>query len=84
MAEVLEDFDWNAVRSPRSRYDWDRWFDGNVWKLVEGEDFTAKTSSFRTSVASAAKRRGHEVRTSIPEDGIVVLQAYKGDQFPQE
>lgn len=77
MAEALEEFDWNAARSPRSRYDWDEWFDGRIWRLVEGEDFTAKASSFRTSVSAAAQRRGQSVRTSIPEDGVVVLQAYE-------
>lgn len=71
MARQLEDYDFGASNS---RYNWDQYFDGNIYELTMGEDFTAKPSSV---VASARKAAGKANKTlKIRTDGEkVVLQA---------
>lgn len=61
-------------RSRRGRYDWDNWFDGQAWLLVNGEDFTTEIEAFRSLVHTAAKRRGLVVRTVTTPDGNVAIQ----------
>lgn len=77
MAEVIETFDWNKARTSRSRYDWDQWFDGQVWRLTKDEDFTAEVASFRSSASTAAKKRNKTVRTALEDDSTVILQAFE-------
>lgn len=79
MAEVIEEFDWNKARTTRSRYDWDQWFDGQVWRLKKDEDFTAEVASFRSSASTAAKKRDKTVRTALVDEDTVILQAFNGD-----
>lgn len=72
MAEVLDSYDFNAGGT--GRYDWDTIMDGQIRKMVGGEDFTVKTTSFITSAKKAANKRnkGLNVRT---DGNDVVLQA---------
>ena len=69
MAEVLEKFSFT-----RGRYNWDDWFDGQIWRLEQGEDFEVDPSSFRSTITAAARRYEVSVRTSV-DGGSVVLQA---------
>jgi hypothetical protein len=48
---------------PRNSYDWDRFFDGNVWELIPGKDFIPGTRPFAlvTAARMAARRRGAQV-----------------------
>lgn len=80
MAEVLEEFSFNG--SPNRddgypvRYEWDKWLNGQVWKLTQGEDFTISVSNFRNSAFVAAGKRDLKVRTTTNKaDGTVVIQA---------
>ena len=51
-------------------YPWDKWFDGKIYQLDNGDDFTAtKTENFRTTVSKAAKERQVKVRTAVVNDG---------------
>ena len=61
-----------------TKYDWDTFFNGDVWKLVEGEDFNVPMQSFRGALGAAKKARGLEVKTAKQtEDGktFLVIQA---------
>ena len=65
----------------RSRYPWDDWFDGEVWELTEGEDYTVSTDNMRTAVHSAAKTRGGKATTTSVEGGLAI-QYHEGDGKP--
>jgi len=71
MKQVTETIQWGA--GGRSKYDWDTILDGTTWELVEGEDFTCGTGSFRSAVIGAAKKRSLTVRTQIKGDSVIVL-----------
>lgn len=77
MAEKLDDFNFTRKgRQSATPYHWDDWFNGEIWKLTQGEDFSITAASFGTCVYPAAYRRGLRVRVNVRGD-TVILQAYK-------
>jgi hypothetical protein len=76
MAERLDSFPVRRSHA-RSKYPWDEWLDGSVWRLTQGEDFTAKLKSMRVYAATTADRRGLKVRMRIDnEDNTLTIQAW--------
>lgn len=49
----------------RSKYPWDDWFDGQVWELTPGEDFTVTIESFRSTAIGKASSLGGILRTRV-------------------
>jgi hypothetical protein len=63
------------------RYPWDEWLNGDIWQLVPGEDFEAKTPTLVATARLQAKRLGGTVRTrSVSDQGrdSLVLQFVRG------
>jgi hypothetical protein len=60
----------NVGRS--EKYPFDEWFDGNVYELVEGEDFESKRSTLATVIHNAATKRDLIVQTRMTQDGIAI------------
>lgn len=60
----------NAGRD--EKYPFDEWFDGNVYELVEGEDFDSKRSTMATVIHGAANKRDMIVQTRMTQDGIAI------------
>jgi hypothetical protein len=54
------------------KYPFDEWFDGNVYELVEGEDFDAKRSTMATVIHNAATKRELIVATRMTQDGLAI------------
>jgi hypothetical protein len=79
MAETITHFP-ESQRRPTRRYPWDDWTDGQIWKLVRGEDFDAEADQFRNRLYTQAKRRGLDVRTAKQLDAeereILIIQFY--------
>lgn len=73
MAVKIDEF---AATSRRSKYPLDEWLDGGVWQLAAGEDFKQSSTSMRSVLYTAAKRRGGTVRTRTvkQDDGPELLQ----------
>jgi hypothetical protein len=74
MPRVLDDLP-KAVRGNVGRsekYPFDEWFDGNVYELVEGEDFDSKRSTLATVIHNAATKRDLIVQTRMTQDGIAI------------
>lgn len=72
--QKIENFPTNTRNA---KYDWNSLFDGSIWELVQGEDFTVSAQSFRGAVYAAKVARGVEVKSAkVVRDGktIVVLQ----------
>lgn len=74
MAKTVKTFNFTSRRSPF--YPWDEWFDGRIWQLTKGEDFSVSLHSFRTCAYLAASKRGGRVRSSTSGD-VVTLQFLK-------
>jgi hypothetical protein len=78
VAKQLNEFPQTRGRvAGSSKFPWDQWFNGKIWQLDNGEDFTAtKTENFRTTVGKAAKDRGIKVKTAVTNEGkSLVVQA---------
>lgn len=77
MSEKLDSFPTSYTK--KSKYPWDEWFDGSVWKLTQKDDFPeTKPTSFRVTIYTSAKNRGLSVRIhELDTDGSLVIQAYK-------
>lgn len=73
MAHRLTEFTFARHGRPR-KYPWEKWFDGSIWRLVGGEDFTVPAENFRRGVLEAARQHGVAIRTSVV-DGDVIVQA---------
>jgi len=79
--EELSKYQFGPDRSPK--YDWDKLFNGSIWRLCRGEDFpasmTAKT--FRRQVYSRAYERGLSARGVIENDNTLVIQVMPKKQL---
>ena len=76
MAEKLDDYDFSSKNTGRSRYPFDEWLDGSIWKLKQGEDFSSERSSMRTRLHTEATKRGLKVSVSMREDDCLIIRAY--------
>jgi hypothetical protein len=69
VAEVLEAF---PEPARRSRYPWDEWLDGRVWRLRQGQDFEANPKTIRSRLQQNARKRGGRARTLEQHEGETV------------
>lgn len=76
MATTLKTHEFKGA-GRRRLYPPSEWLDGQIWKLTPGEDFACKPVSLRSTADGAARRLGLRVKTSITEDGAVILQAHQ-------
>jgi hypothetical protein len=60
------------------KYPYDSWFDGRVYLLIPGEDFTAKPESLLAGLYGAAKRRGIKIATRTLDEGVAVQKLSNG------
>jgi hypothetical protein len=77
MAILKEWPTWATQRSP-GRYDWDLYLDGQIHKLVHGEDFDSRSDTICGLARDNARARGIGVRVGIngsKETGDVAIQA---------
>jgi hypothetical protein len=72
MAVELEQFPSGARAT---KYPWEQWMNGSVWKLRRGEDYEATTRSMRTFAHTKASSADMKVktRTLTDDDGIECL-----------
>lgn len=77
MADKTTDWPtWARPTGERAEYPWDDWFNGDIWVLEHGRDFTAKLASFRVIAYAAARRRGVRLKTGLNPDGqSIAIQA---------
>jgi hypothetical protein len=73
MAAKIDSFEFG---SSNAKYDWTQWLDGDIWQLVQGDDFTVKMSSMRAIVNGRAAARELKVHTSV-SGKVLTIQAYK-------
>lgn len=74
MPQRLTSFDF--LPSTSLKYDYDRYFNGEIWQAFPNEDFTGSPASFAQTMYARARARGHRCRCRVLPDGSVVVQAY--------
>lgn len=79
MATQLDEFPEGLKAGRPSKYDWDNWLNGKVWRLEAGEDFNVTPESFRATVKSAAKSRGGTVKAAKADDKTLIIQFLPGE-----
>lgn len=72
MAEQLDTYDFNApIETTPSKYTWDLWCNGSIWRVREGRDYTCKYDTFRSAVKYQAMIRNMDVRIRTEPGGVV-------------
>ena len=72
MAERLQSFDFTAQSAitatenkGRNRYPWDEWFDGDIWKITQGEDFTTSPLMMERIIRTRASNKDHRAKVTM-------------------
>lgn len=78
--EKIESYDWQEVirraQAGRPRkYDWDKYLDGNIYRVTRGVDFDCQVTGFAQGVRNMAKEYGLYVRIRREGDDSLVFQA---------
>lgn len=68
MAERLTEYDFDAKAPHVSKYPWDQWTDGSIWKVESGKDFTCKVETFRTLLTQRATDSGLSVKVRFEKE----------------
>lgn len=76
MAEVLKFFDFKNGKRNVKQLPWGVLLDGKIRRLVQGRDFSAKMTSFRTALYRQAKAHGKKILSSLEDNETLVIQAY--------
>jgi hypothetical protein len=81
MAERLRSFDFttqsaitSAESKGRNRYPWNDWFDGDIWKLTQGEDFDTSPLMMERIIRTRASNKNHKAKVTLRH-----LPALNGD-----
>jgi hypothetical protein len=67
MAIVIKEKEFWANHNARNsaRFEWDKWADGQTWRLEHGVDFTSTIKSFRALMYRTYKAKGLKVRSVV-------------------
>jgi hypothetical protein len=68
MPEKLDSYDF-------SRYPFSEWFDGRIYRLKTGEDFTVKPATMASYLRAEAKKRRISLEVKIEQSGDVVIRS---------
>ena len=66
------------------RYPWNEWTDGKARVATQGEDFTVRLESFRTSLHIEARNRGLKCKTSKVAHNQIAFQFYSEQDIEDE
>jgi hypothetical protein len=77
--EIGDEYDFTVRSTVPTKYPWDEWCNGKVWKVEEGTDFQMAAKSFRNYLHNVAKNRsdrgiGLGVE-DLSEDHAILVQA---------
>lgn len=80
MAKVREEYTFTHGAQGKRKYPWNEWFDGQIWELLAGVDYTCSSSSMVSAIYKAAGERAGKCRVRRLHDQYgdsVVLQFYR-------
>jgi hypothetical protein len=75
MASVLTEFPVRRIGFRKGVSRWDKYLDGQVWRLESGVDFTTKARGVQTSLSIIARKRGVTIMTRLVDgESAIVVQ----------
>jgi hypothetical protein len=74
--------EWPGRPPKHESYPWDKWMDGQIHILVEGEDYTVSESSMRSAIHNHARRAGVKARVTALRGDITALGVQFYDDVP--
>lgn len=85
MATRLKGFDFDApstlTTTEKATYPWEDWFDGDVWQIEAGEDFTTHPLMMERIIRTRASSKNHKAKVTLrhlpvgdEQWGIIVMQ----------
>ena len=74
MAEIVQNYQWRSTRGRRSKYPWEKWGDGQVWRVTKGTDFTCNVRTLQAATANWCQRHGYRCHTHMEDDDHLVIQ----------
>lgn len=77
MAEVVHEMP--PKNTARRGSKWDRYFDGQVWKLGPKDYAPVEAESARANAVTAARRRGFKLKTRV-QGSILYVQAVSAER----
>lgn len=81
MAEKLKDDNWRADHNTGT-YPWNKWLDGDTWRIFHGQDYTCSNLSMDRAIRSAARKRGMRATIQRNVEGQVTLRAFIPEAKP--
>ena len=63
MSEVIEHYEFKP-RGTWSKYPWDEWLDGRIWRIYEGTD-VRNIRTFRSYLYNRAYKRGCKIESAL-------------------
>jgi len=85
MVQELQDFDFDSAGGGRSRYDWEKLFNGKTWKMTKGEDFysgedeSGSAATFAAYVRQVAKQ--DKFKDKIEKVRVVAGEEEDGTEY---
>jgi hypothetical protein len=79
----LPSYDFNRPLGRPSKYPWDKWENGSIWEIVQGEDYEVSTENMQVNLHLRAARDNKKVQTRTErDDGVekLVFQFYDVDE----
>jgi len=79
MARTQRDWPNRDHYDGRRKYDWEKWMDGQLWRMEPGKDFECTSAGFCNAARDYAKRHKIKLRLSSAAHlkGAVLIQAVK-------
>lgn len=74
--KAIESFSFSARKGNASKQDWNTLFNGSIWMMESGIDFTTKPRCFVSLAKRHAKNMGFGLRIGRDGDNVII-QAYK-------
>lgn len=71
MAEVLKEHKWRPV-SGLPAYPWNKWLDGQVWRIEGGVDFLCSPETFLKQAMAECHRKGIAFRAERINQDVVI------------
>ena len=71
MAKVLKKFEFATTSASggfASKYRYDEWFDGQIWRLDQGQEFDVAPEKMRLVLKTAAHKRGFDININLIKD----------------
>lgn len=53
-------------------YPWDKWLDGQTWKLLRGKTYHCADQEMAKSARAAARKRGKAITARVTEYGVEI------------